>query len=937
MPNNLPPLTMTGGDLPASSLWRRWLQPLATAKESNQSPIDLTALESAITPYADKGEKAFRTAMLQILKDAHKDARQSLADSFMADNDGVGYVGRHAWTMDILIGFIVAQATKRFGLDGNKNRMAVVAVGGYGRGELAPFSDIDVLFLMSDTPNKAMEQAIEFSLYLLWDMGLKVGHATRTVAQTIDAAKADHTVLTGLLEMRRICGHQTLYNKLSNALNGIITKSKTSDFVEQKLTERDQRHDRFGATRYVVEPNIKEGKGGLRDLHTLFWITKFAYRTPNLLDLVDQVVMRDSEARRFGAAQRFLWTVRCHLHLFAERAEERLDFAAQMAIAPRMGFSDRGGLQAVERFMRRYYLAARDVGNLTRIICAAVETDFRKRRTLWEGRFFSGQNVGHFSIRAGRVQLADDVRFRDEPVRMLKIFEIALDYDADIHPHALKRITRALPSLGAHTRDDAEANALFLSILTSKKNPERILRLMNESGVLGRFVPDFGRIVAMMQFDMYHSYTVDEHTIKTIGVLHEIETGQLDETAPVATHAMPEIESRRALFVAMFLHDMAKGRGGDHSELGAELALTVCPRLGLTREETETVSWLVRHHLLMSKIAFRYDLNDPKTIQDFAEIVQSPERLKLLLVLTVADIRGVGPNIWNGWKAALMRDLYSRADAVLRGADPATISAGSAAQAQALVRDELTDWPDEVFNAHANNLPQSYWTSFDTATLVGHARLSRDFRSKDVPILIDLKSDTMKRITEMTVISVDDAGLFSRIAGAVASAGANIAGARIATCSDGTVLDVFILQSIDNQAITDPATIDRLQRNVNDAIIGKLRPDSMLSARWRRTPKRVREMPVPSRVFISNKLSTTHTVIEVNGRDYPGLLHRLTKTLASLGLQIQSSSVSTYGERVVDVFYVKDLFGLQIHNDARLQKIRDQLLIALDTPDEGGL
>ncbi len=220
---------------------------------------------------------------------------------------------------------------------------------------------------------------------------------------------------------------------------------------------------------------------------------------------------------------------------------------------------------------------------------------------------------------------------------------------------------------------------------------------------------------------------------------------------------------------------------------------------------------------------------------------------------------------------------------------------------------------------------------------MGHARLSRDFRSKDVPILIDLKSDTMKRITEMTVISVDDAGLFSRIAGAVASAGANIAGARIATCSDGTVLDVFILQSIDNQAITDPATLDRLQRNVNDAIIGKLRPDSMLSARWRRTPKRVREMPVPSRVFISNKLSTTHTVIEVNGRDYPGLLHRLTKTLASLGLQIQSSSVSTYGERVVDVFYVKDLFGLQIHNDARLQKIKDQLLIALDTPDEGGL
>ncbi len=917
-----------------ASLWRRWLQPLETVQNTTPAPISVNELDDELAPHLTAETAAFRKALLAVVKAAHSRAFAALADEFKTHNDGVIYVGRHAWAMDILLSFIVAHAGKRFGLDGKKQRLALVAVGGYGRGELAPYSDIDVLFLMSDGPSKQMQEAIEFSLYVLWDLGLKVGHSTRTVAETVAAAKEDHTVLTGLLEMRKICGHQQLYNQLVTVVETLVEKSKTSEFVEKKLQERDQRHARLGVTRYMVEPNIKEGKGGLRDLHTLFWITKFAYQTSLVLDLIEPDVLRPSEARRFAAAQRFLWTVRCHLHLFAGRAEERLDFEGQMAIAPQMGFADRGGLRAVERFMKRYYLAARDVGNLTRIICAAVETDFRKRLSRWVREFSLGQNFGPFTIRGGRVHLGEDILFRDQPVRMLKIFQIALDNDADIHPHALKRITRALPFMGAKTRFDKEANSLFLSILTSRKNPERILRLMNESGVLGKFIPDFGRIVAMMQFDMYHSYTVDEHTIKTIGILHQIETNQLAETAPVATLVMPEITSRQTLFVAMLLHDIAKGRGGDHSVLGAQVAAQLCPRFGLSQEETETVSWLIREHLTMSKTAFRYDLNDPKTIQDFAEIVQSPERLKLLLVLTVVDIRGVGPNVWNGWKAALMRDLYHRADTVLRGGDAQTVSAGSALAAQQLTREQLAKWSDDEFESHATNLPISYWTSFDTASHVVHAELSRDFRDRDVPMLIDLKSDKVRRITEMTILTVNDAGLFSRIAGAVASSGVNIAGARIATCSDGTVLDVFILQTTDNEAIEDKDLLRRLRTNIEQAIIGKFQPNPMLSARWQQTPKRVRHMPVPSRVIISNKISSTHTVIEINGRDFPGLLHRITETIVSLGLQIQSSSVSTYGERVVDVFYVKDLFGLQIHNEVRLQTIKEKLLTVFNAADE---
>ena len=909
--------------------WRQWIQPLQTAR-NGELPISQERL-SALHQLAGKGsDQLFRSALLAAAKDIHSTLKDDLAEEFDQGRDGAVYVGRHSLGMDQILEALLSAIMARHGNAG----LALVAVGGYGRGELAPLSDIDLLVLTARESDPAADVIVEQLLYLLWDLGLKVGHAKRTVPDTIRSSREDHTILTGLIEMRFIAGDAALYRKLETAFQKELGRIKPGDFAEIKLAERDARHQKHGATRYMVEPNVKEGKGGLRDLHTLFWIAKLAYRADSIIDIVDKGVLRETEARRFAAAQRFLWTVRCHLHLLAGRPEERLDFDAQMSIAPRMGFAARGGMRDVERFMKRYHLAARDVGSLTRIICAAMETDFRKRRISLAEDFRPGQHFGHFTIRAGRINLDKDLMFRDEPLRMLQIFHLALEQNADIHPQALQRITRGLPWLGEATRRDPEATAEFLGILTSRRNPERVLRLMNESGVLGRFLPDFGKIVAMMQFDMYHSYTVDEHTIKVIGVLHDIGTGGLAETAPVATSVMPEIESRLVLFVAALLHDIAKGRDGDHSELGAELALELCPSLGLSQEETETVSWLVRHHLLMSKTAFRYDLNDPKTIDDFAAIVQSPERLKLLLVLTVADIRGVGPTIWNGWKAALMRDLYYQTDAVLRGADAAVIAAGNAEVAREIVRERLDGWSDEEFTAYAAMMPRQYWTGFDTDSQLRHAGLGRTFRSMDVPLLADFRQVEDKNVTELTLLTVDDAGLFSRIAGAVAGHGINIAGARITTCADGTVLDVFQLQTTSNEPVTNERLLGRVKTSIEKAVSGTLRPQAALRERWQSLPERVRHLPVPSRVILSNRISSTHTVIEVNGRDMPGLLHRLTRTLAELGLQIQTATVSTYGERVVDVFYVKDLFGLQVHNETRLTTIRDRLLEVFDQVSE---
>ncbi|MGB1981887.1 MAG: HD domain-containing protein, partial [Candidatus Puniceispirillaceae bacterium] len=470
----------------------------------------------------------------------------------------------------------------------------------------------------------------------------------------------------------------------------------------------------------------------------------------------------------------------------------------------------------------------------------------------------------------------------------------------------------------------------FLEILTDSETPERVLRLMNESMWLGKFLPDFRRIVGMMQFDMYHSYTVDEHTLKAVGFLGEIEHGHLADVAPLATAIISKINSRRALYVAMLLHDIAKGRGGDHSELGAEVAAQLCPILGLSDEETETVIWLVRYHLLMSNTAFRYDLNDPQTIEDFAEQVQSPERLKLLLCLTVADIQAVGPAIWNGWKASLMRQLYHRAEAVLGGAAPTEVSAQAVSDSIEQLAEALPDWSSDELHSYVDQFYPSYWTNFRLDSHLYHAGLVRRFDSSKDRILIDFKDDESSNSTILCVMASDHPGLFSRIVGSVAISGCSIVNARINTRQDGTILDQFRIQK-DRQAVTDPYIKARLSKLIEQSLAGDISLFGQLKEQTAKRSRRVKVMDVPPRIFVTNKRSRTHTVIEVNGPDRPGLLYQIAYHLAQLNLQINSATVSTYGEKAVDVFYVKDVFGLQITKQITQDKIHATLTGIFDS------
>src|SRR5215210_1839322 len=506
-----------------------------------------------------------RTAVAQRLKTALVEGRAAAEQLLLKDRHGRRCAERLCAMQDGIIQVLFEFASTHLYRSENPSEaehMAVVATGGYGRGLLAPGSDIDLLFLLPYKQTAWGEQMAETILYCLWDMGLKVGHASRSVEECIRQAKADMTIRTALLEARFLLGDQKLYDELVTRFDKAIVQSTAAEFVGAKLIEREERHRRAGQSRYLVEPNVKDGKGGLRDLHTLFWIAKYVYRVQNVEELLERGVFDRNELRLFRRSEDFLWSVRCHMHFLSGRAEERLSFDVQREIAIRLGYTEHPGLRDVERFMKHYFLIAKDVGDLTAIVCAALED--RQAKTMpMLGRVMARfrprgkralSETDEFVIDNNRITVADPEVFRRDPVNLVRIFHLAQKHDLAFHPDALRAVTRSLKLIDQELRDNQEANGLFLEILTSRKNAETVLRRMNETGVLGRFVPEFGRVISMMQFNMYHHYTVDEHLLRCIGVLAEIESGKSPEYA-LANDLFRTIQPshRKILYVALFL------------------------------------------------------------------------------------------------------------------------------------------------------------------------------------------------------------------------------------------------------------------------------------------------------------------------------------------------------------------------------------------------
>jgi len=807
-------------------------------------------------------------------------------------------------------------------------RLSIMAVGGYGRAEMAPHSDVDIAFLTPGKQTAWCEQVIEAMLYLLWDLGLKVGHSSRSVDDMVRMAKADLTIRTAMLEGRYLWGDQELYEEASRRFFAEVVAGTERQFVTEKLAERNERHKRLGDSRYVVEPNVKEGKGGLRDLQTLYWIGKYIHKVKSAAELVEVGLFTRAEYRAFRRAENFLLAVRCHLHTITDRAEDRLTFDLQREVARRMQFADRTGKSAVERFMQYYFLQAKRVGSLSGIFLAQLDDQFARKtpRGLLAGFRARARMVRGYKVFGGKIAAPGDDWFQKDPVRLIEIFQIAEEEGLEIHPETMRMASRDASLIRDNVRNDRRANELFLKVLAGRRDPETVLRWMNEAGVFGRFVPDFGRVNAQMQFDMYHHYTVDEHTIRAIGLLSRIERGELSRDHPLSTEILPQLTHRNALYVSVLLHDIAKGRGGDHSVLGAEVALKLCPRLGLSESETELVSWLVRWHLLMSATAFKRDLSDPKAIADFIAEVQNVERLRLLMLLTIVDIRAVGPGIWNSWKRQLLAQLYIASEEALRLGHKSTgrkeqveerrKAVAALLGAEAHVMDELDDRFDD-----------SYWIAEPEDIIALNLTQYSAAKIKQDRLSIQCEYYAARGATLVTVIGDDHPGLFYRIAGAIHLAGGNIIDARIHTTRVGKALDNFLVQDPLGRPFREESQLDRLKQNIEDALANRIELVPQLAKRPL-THARAATFEVRPQVYFDNKASGRFTVIEVNARDRPALLNRLARALFESQLMVNSAHITNYGERAADTFYVTDLLGGKITSQTRLKAIEERLLKA---------
>ncbi|WP_417256548.1 [protein-PII] uridylyltransferase [Celeribacter halophilus] len=913
-------------DLPALSAFLP--APSGTFICAQDAIFDVSSVASALEETWSKAASPaeIRKATVAVLNDAQKRGRAAIASAMTdAPRNARPALRAYAWLTDCIVTTVLFTAMTKLHPNPNPTegeRIAVLAVGGYGRGEMSPYSDVDLLFLAPHKINGWIESVVESMLYMFWDLHLKVGHSTRTIRDCIRLGKEDFTIRTAMLEIRFLSGNRALATELQERLRDELLQNTAREFIEAKLEERAARHRKQGGQRYVVEPNIKEGKGGLRDLHTLFWIAKYVHGVSHPSDLVKAGVFTQDEYRQFDEAETFLHATRNALHLIAGRPMDQLTFDMQVEVADRLGYFDHSGRRGVEHFMQNYFLHATRVGELTRIFLTSLEARHVKQEPALQRLLKRRRKVGdQYEIVHNRLNTRDRKAFLSDKLNLLRVFEDALRTGYLLHPDVMRLISANLDMIDNEMRNAPEARRIFLDLLLKHGNPERALRRMNELGVLGAFIPEFQHIVAMMQFNMYHSYTVDEHTIQVISNLAQIEREELEDPLPLATSIMKTGVNRKVLYVALLLHDIGKGRVEDHSVIGAQIARRVAPRLGLKPSECETVEWLVRYHLLMSDIAQKRDISDPRTVRDFSKAVKTRERLDLLTVLTVCDIRGVGPDVWNNWKATLIRNLHAQtAYALEHGLEEVNRDAREG-EAKKELRARLKDWNASDKRRELQRHYSTYWQGLPFATHEIFAHLLKDIQPDE--IRIDLHQDEDRDATRACFALTDHHGIFSRLAGALALVGANVVDARTFTSKDGFATAVFWIQDNDGNPFEE-GRLPRLRQMIDKILRGQVAAKDALETRDK-IKKRESKFNVPTSIIFDNEGSEIFTIIEVDTRDRPGLLYDLTRVLAENNISIVSAQIATYGAQVVDSFYVKDMFGMKIHSESKQRALEKKL------------
>jgi len=867
----------------------------------------------------------------RIARDFVAIVREELEARHLGGAGGLEGVAAFTDAIDRLVSFTFATArTDAVGRNPRLHeRYTLVAQGGYGRGELNAFSDIDLLFLYPWKVTPHIETVIEATLYALWDAGLVVGHAVRNERECLAMAARDVKAKTALLDARHVAGDEALFSEFDDAMVRELWTADQAHFIREKLAERTSRYARDGRSVRLLQPELKEGQGGLRDLHTAMWMAKARFRARNMQQLVPLGVLEERDLRGLSEALDFLWRLRNMMHFAAKKHEDRLGFALQDLLAPRLGFGD--GQEGLERFMRTYYQHAALVHDLSQRLIARCSQSPQPQRAAPQPLRVIGDGL---RIRGEQLFVAKAATFEAEPARLLEVFREAQRHDVALAPVTESIVRDAAPLLSSEAHRRA-AGRWFREILQSPRGVADALDRMHRLRVLGAALPEFAHLDCLVSHDPYHTYTVDQHTLLAVREIEDLVQGRHAATEPDLTRLAQELPALDLVYLGMLCHDIGKGFGGDHAERGVPRMASVTARLGLDEDEAAAATFLVRYHLLMSMLAQRRDVSDPELVRDFAATVETIDNLQRLTVVTFADMRAVAPGVWNEWRGGLVREVYRRTYDVLRRGEPAFADdAARIARIRTRVVASVPVEQQRLVGEFLDSMPIRYLLGTPEAVFPMHAAARRECEMRraagEEPAFALGWRVSPRGIADVVVCSPDRAGLFAQCAGALAAHGFDILSARIATSDDAMALDAFRVAWDGGR---DDGVFERLRSTLRDVLTGKLAAERIVGTRrlGRREGRRR-----PTLVAVDNEVSSVRTVVDVETDDRPGLLFTIANTLFELGLGVHLAKINTVAGRALDVLYVTDATGRKVTEASMVARIEQSLREALAPQSQGG-
>lgn len=847
-------------------------------------------------------------------REALRHAGQTQRERFENGMSASELVKQRAWLMDQLI----TRAWQVQLVPGQVEQTALVAVGGYGRGELHPCSDIDLMILLDDADIPALADAIEKFLTLLWDIGLEVGHSVRTVAECVNLAQADITIATNLMEARLLCGSQPLFTAMQRDTDAEHIWPG-HQFFAAKLQEQITRHGKFNNTAYNLEPNIKDGPGGLRDIQVIGWVAKRHFAAQTLHELLDHEFLTAQEYQQLIKGQEFLWRIRIALHLLTGRREDRLLFDHQRTLAKQFGYTDHDHRLAVEHFMKDYYRTVMELSRLNDMLLQLF-----KEEILYADE--SGSIVPlneRFQTRKGFIEAVDETVFTRHPRALLEIF-LLLEQNSQlkgIRAWTARLIRQHRHLINDDFRSNPDNTALFMEILRQPVGITHELRRMHRYGILAAYLPVFGNIVGQMQHDLFHVYTVDEHTLFVLRNVRRFSVPEYAHEFPLCSKRFHHIARPELLYIAALFHDIAKGRGGDHSELGAADAHRFCTDHGLGQEDTELVCWLIRHHLLMSRTAQHKDLSDPKVINTFAAAIQSQARLDHLYLLTVADIRATSPAVWNSWKDALLKELFNATSRALRRGLDKPLEQGERIEfTKKMALEELALHRINAQQTQAvwDKVGADYFLIHTADEIAWQTRHIVKVKPEQLP-LIAIRQMTRRGGTEIFLYTQDRDYLFARATAALEQADLNIVDARIITSEDGHILDTFIVLDYKGEAISNRRQLHEIENCLKKHLA---MPESDPPRIHKRVSQQLKHFPIPTDVTFVEDSAKQRTIMKVVTSDRPGLLARIGAALWQCRIRLQNAKIATFGERVEDIFFITDHDHQPLREPAQFEQLR---------------